>query len=221
MELNGELFSPTFRWWAAGLYGLSLYYAFRLAPWTRLRHSEQLHAFLGACLVLMLLWSLRVTVIQGLVFHFLGVTALTLMFGWSLAMFGASLALLGVTLNGMAQWSSFPVNIITLGILPISLTQTILVLVRSLLPKNFFIYILVNAFLTGGLVATLSGYLASGLLLLSGAHTSEAIGSTFLPFFPLMFLPEGMLNGWIMTVLVCNRPQWVGSFDDDLYLRGK
>ena len=45
--------------------------------------------------------------------------------------------------------------------------------------------------------------------------------STFMPFFPLMFFPEGMLNGWIMTVLVAFRPHWVSSFDDRLYIHGK
>jgi uncharacterized membrane protein len=36
-----------------------------------------------------------------------------------------------------------------------------------------------------------------------------------------MFFPEGMLNGWIMTVLVAFRPDWVSSFDDRLYIHGK
>jgi uncharacterized membrane protein len=43
----------------------------------------------------------------------------------------------------------------------------------------------------------------------------------FLPFFPLMFLPEAMVNGWIMTILVLYRPNWVGSFSDEIYLKGK
>jgi uncharacterized membrane protein len=42
-----------------------------------------------------------------------------------------------------------------------------------------------------------------------------------LPFFPLMFLPEAMLNGWIMVILVAFRPEWVYSFSDEQYLKGK
>jgi len=221
MELGGALFSSTFRWWIGAFYVAVLFYALRLAPWRRMRVPKQLHVFLGSCVALTLLWSLRVDVVDGLVFHFLGVTALTLIFGWSLAVIGASLALFGVTLNGAAEWQSFAVSAFTTGILPVTLSQVILVLVRSLLPKQFFIYILLNAFLTGGLVATLSGYAAVGLLLFSGAYSMEQMNTTFLPFFPLMFLPEALLNGWIMTVLVCYRPGWVSSFDDDLYIRGK
>jgi uncharacterized membrane protein len=221
VEVAGELFSSTLRWWAGMLYALSLYYAVRLAPWRRLRDSEQLHVFLGACVGLILLWSMRIEAVPGLQFHMLGVTSLTLMFGWSLALLGASLALLGVTLNGAAGWEGFVLSAFTLAVLPITLTQVLLVLVRSLLPKNFFIYVLVNAFFTGGLVALVSGYAAIGLLLWAGSYDIGGLRETLLPFFPLMFLPEGLLNGWIITVLAALRPHWLSSFDDDLYIRGK
>jgi len=221
MELAGELFSPTLRWWLGALYGLALYYALRMAPWRRLRDSEQLHVFLGACVSLILLWSMRIQAVPGLQFHMLGVTSLTLMFGWSLALLAASLALLAVTLNGAAGWDGFVLSTFTLALLPITLTQVLLVVVRSLLPKNFFIYVLVNGFFTGGLAALVSGYAAIGLLLWSGSHDLTGLSETLLPFFPLMFLPEGLLNGWIMTVLAALRPHWLSSFDDDLYIRGK
>jgi uncharacterized membrane protein len=221
MELAGELFSPTLRWWAGAVYALALYYALRMAPWRRLRDTEQLHVFLGACVSLILLWSMRIQALPGLQFHMLGVTSLTLMFGWSLALLGASLALLAVTLNGAAGWDGLVLSAFTLALLPITLTQVLLVVVRSLLPKNFFIYVLGNAFFTGGLAGLLSGYAAVGLLLWSGSQNLAGLSETLLPFFPLMFLPEGLLNGWIITVLAALRPHWLSSFDDDLYIRGK
>jgi uncharacterized membrane protein len=36
-----------------------------------------------------------------------------------------------------------------------------------------------------------------------------------------MSMPEAFLNGWVMTVLVAYRPNWVYSFSDELYLKGK
>jgi hypothetical protein len=33
--------------------------------------------------------------------------------------------------------------------------------------------------------------------------------------------PEAMLNGWIMAILVVFRPEWVYSFSDEQYLKGK
>ncbi len=221
VELSGTLFSSTFLVWAGILYLLALASALRMAPWRRLADSEQLHVFLGSCVVLILLWHVRAQVDPAWSFHLLGVTVVTLMFGWSLALLASSIALAAVTLNLGHDWSGFVVNAITLGLLPITLTQVILVLVRSLLPKNFFIYVLVNGFLTAGFVALVSGYLATGLLVMSGAFSMLELEETFIPFFPLMFLPEAILNGWIITILVLYRPHWVSSFSDRLYLHGK
>jgi len=221
MELLGELFSDAFRWGAALLFGAVLVYALRLAYWPRLKNPEQLHVFLGACVALIVLWHVRAQVNPGLSFHLRGITTLTLMFGWSFAMIGATVALVAVTLNMGQDWEGFPVNAITLGVLPVTLTQFLLVLVRSLLPKNFFIYVLVNGFLTAGVVALASGYLAAELLVRSGAYSMLELERDFIPYFPLMFLPEAMLNGWLITILVLYRPSWVGSFSDELYLKGK
>lgn len=221
MELNAELFSVSFHWWVSLLYGASLLYALRSAYWPRFKDSEQLHVFLGACVCLILLWHVKAQVNPALSYHLLGITTFTLMFGWSFAVLGAGIALVGVTLNSDLGWQGFAVNAMILGVVPVTLTQFILVLVRSLLPKHFFIYVLVNGFLTAGFVALASGYLAAGLLVWSGSFGMAELEQNLIPFFPLMFLPEAMLNGWLITILVLYRPGWVSSFNDELYLKGK
>lgn len=221
MELDGGLFSGFIRGVFWLIYGGTLGLAARIAPWRRLREGEQLHVFLGSVVVLLMLWHLRVEVQPGLSFHLLGVTALTLMLGWSLALLASSLALMGVTLNGGHDWGGFALNALSTGVLPVTLTQVLLVLIRWYLPKYFFVYVLVNGFLTAGLVALVSGYLVTGLLVASGAYSYAALQGSVLPFFPLMFLPEALLNGWILTLLVLHRPNWVYSFSDEQYLKGK
>ncbi|MET0104022.1 MAG: energy-coupling factor ABC transporter permease [Sedimenticola sp.] len=221
MQLSEGLFSTTVLWWIGALYGLALFYALRMASWRRMLEREQWHVFLGACVALLVLWSVSAQVNSGLSFHLLGATTITLMFGWSFGVIACSLALLGVTINGSSGWEAFALNALVLGVLPVTLTQVLLVLVRSLLPKNFFIYVLVNGFLTAGLVMLVSGYVATGLLVLSGEYAMVELEETFLPFFPLMAMPEAFLNGWIITVLVVYRPNWVYSFSDELYIKGK
>ncbi len=221
MELNGAFFAPAFIWLFGLLYAFSLLAALRLASWRNFRHGEYLHVFLGAVMCLVLLWHMRAQVNPGLSFHLLGVTAVTLMFGWSLAVIATSLALLGVAINSGNGWDAFVINAMVTGVLPVTLTQVLLVLIRHYLPRQFFIYVLVNGFLTAGFVGILCGYLAAWLLIWSGAYTYAELDQTFLPFFPLMFLPEAMLNGWIMTAMVVFRPEWVGSFSDEQYLKGK
>ncbi|MCP3866677.1 MAG: molecular chaperone DnaJ [Gammaproteobacteria bacterium] len=221
MALLGEQFSETFHWWATLLYGVTMLYALRLAYWPRLKNAEQTHVFFGACVVLLLLWQVEAPVNTGLSFHLLGVTTITLMFGWSFAVIGSTIALVGVTLNAGQSWQGFALNAIVMGVLPATLSQFILVLVRSLLPKNFFIFVLVNGFLTAGFVAVVSGYLAVGLLMWNGSFSMLELEQNVISFFPLMFLPEAMLNGWLITIMVLYRPEWVSSFSDELYLKGK
>jgi len=221
MELSAELFSNPFHWGVSLFYGALLLYALRNAYWPRIMDSRQLHVFLGACVCLILLWHVKAQVNPALSFHLLGITTFTLMFGWSLAVIGTGIALVGVTVNSDIGWQGFAINAMILGVLPVTLTQFILVLVRSLLPKHFFIYVLVNGFLTAGFVALASGYLAIGLLVWSGSFDMVELEQNLIPFFPLMFLPEAMLNGWLITILVLYRPGWVSSFSDELYLKGK
>lgn len=221
MEFNGALFSSAFIWFFGAIYAFVLYKALRMAPWARLRDSEQLHVFLGTVVCLILLWHMRADVNPGLSFHLLGVTCVTLMFGWSFGIIASSLALVGVSLNAGSGWEAFVLNAVTTGVLPVTLTQVLLVLIRHYLPKHFFVYVLVNGFLTAGFVGIVSGYLAAWLLIWSGAYTYAELDQTFLPFFPLMFLPEAFINGWIMAAMVVFRPEWVGSFSDEQYLEGK
>jgi uncharacterized membrane protein len=221
MELDGNLFSGTQLWWLGGLYGVALFYALRMAPWRLLKDSRQLHFVLGTVVALIALWHLRGQVQPGLAFHLLGVTTITLMFGWSLAILIASVALLAVSFNVGFGWQGFLVSAVTVALLPITLSQISLVLVRSWLPKHFFIYVLGNGFLTGWLVGYVSGYAAVWLLVSSGAYSMGDLEITIMPFFPLMFFPEAVINGWVITILVLYCPACVHSFSDEQYINGK
>jgi uncharacterized membrane protein len=221
MSIDGDLFPPVVIWGLSLVYAGILLLALRMAPWGRFRNGEQLHVYLGLVVVLLMLWAMQVKVQPGLSFHLLGVTAATLMFGWSLAVIAVTLSLFGVTLNAGGAWEGFALNAMLGGVVPITLTQVLLILIRAYLPRQFFVYVLVNGFLTAGLVAVAAGYLAAWLLVLTGAYTFAQLSQTLLPFFPMMFLPEAMLNGWAMVVLVAQRPNWVYSFSDEQYLKGK
>jgi uncharacterized membrane protein len=219
MDFPGGLF-PGGVLWAAHLGAAPiLFYALYTAPWGRLRDAEQLHVFLGACVSLLMLWSLRAGILPGLNFHLLGVTALTLMFGWRLAMVGVGAVVVGITLNGGANWETLSLNVLVMGMAPIAVTQTVLWAARRYLPHHFFIYVFINAFLAGGLCILAVGFTASLLMWGSGVYELEALGYGYLAYLPMMFFPEGLINGTLMTIFVAYRPHWVDSFDDAKYLR--
>ncbi|MEJ1375776.1 MAG: molecular chaperone DnaJ [Candidatus Sedimenticola sp. (ex Thyasira tokunagai)] len=221
MEFSGDIFPSPFLWVISVCYLLLFLYALYQAPWRRLINGGVLNVYFGSCVTLLLLWTMRVATNDQLTFHLLGITAMTLMFGWSLTVVLGGIVLGGVTLNSAGSWELFAVNAFTTSVIPATISITALVMVRSLLPKNFFIYVLVNGFLTAGLAALISGYLAVGLLVASGVFTLAELEQGLMPFFPLMFMPEAFLNGWAITMMVLYRPHWVYSFSDRLYLDGK
>ena len=221
MELDGKLFSLAFLSIVGSISLVGAVLAAKIAPWRRLANKEQLHVFFGSCVALMVLWTLRTEVFQGIEFHLIILTTLTLMFGWSLAVLGGLIALLGVTLAGFATWSGFALNVLTVVLLPVSFSQLALLLVRYWFPKHFFIYIYINAFLAGGIAVVLSSVLASVLMAISGMASFSLLWETYLTYFPLMFFPEAVLNGWFMSLLVAYKPQWVSTFRDEEYLQGK
>lgn len=221
MEFSGELFPVSWLWLFGALYAWLMSRAVRWANWRRLAFPDQLNVFLGAVVCLLLLWSLRTEIQPGFAWHLSAMVTLTLMFGWSLAAIGGSLALAGSTLFGNNDWAGFAPSAVVFILLPAALTQLLLGLARAYLPKHYFIYVFVNAFFAGGFVALLTALTATGLLLGSGAYTLQKLGDTYLLFLPLMFFPEAVLNGWMISIMVGFKPDWVGSFRDEEYLHGK
>ena len=221
MQLSGELFSAPFIGVSAAVAGAVVIAAVRFAPWRKLLDRGNSNVFFGALVCMLVLWLLRTDMEEGLVFHLSAMTALTLMFGWSMGVLGGAIVLGGVTLFGLGDWSGFFPSLIVEVILPASLTWLSLLLVRAWLPKNFFIYVFVNAFFTGGIAAVLSALVTALFLVYGTSYSWETLGHSYLPYFPLMFFPEAVLNGWIMTILVGLKPQWVFSFRDEEYLHGK
>jgi uncharacterized membrane protein len=106
-------------------------------------------------------------------------------------------------------------------ILPATVTQIMLGLARAYLPKHYFIYVFINGFLAGGLVSVVSAIVATGLLLVAEAYTLQKLSDSYLLFLPLMFFPEAVLNGWLVSIMVGFRPHWIRSFRDEEYLHGK
>jgi len=221
MEFSGELFPRSWVWSAAVLYTLLLGRALRWADWRRLRDGDQLNVFLGAVVCLLMLWTLRTEVQPGFTWHLSGMVALTLMFGWSLAIVAGGLTLLAATAFGLNDWSGFPLSALVFIVLPATLTQVILGLVRAYLPKHYFVYVFINAFFAAGLIALLVALVATGVLLSADVYPLHKLEDSYLLFLPLMFFPEAVLNGWLVAIMVGFKPHWVGSFRDEEYLHGK
>ena len=219
MSLTIDLISGFWFWFAQVGYFVLLGVAFWFAPWSTLFSSRQLqHLFLGTTVGLMLLWQMRAGISPGLGIHFLGVTVLTLMFGWDLAILSASLALLGTTLLGREGWDGFAVNGLCTVVIPALVSYGILRLVEAKLPANFFIYLFLCAFLGAGAATLCGGLSMSFLLWISEAYSGAKIYHEYIQILPLIMFPEGLLNGIIMTGMMVFYPDWIRTFDAKKYI---
>ncbi|NTV10435.1 MAG: hypothetical protein HGA47_06625 [Zoogloea sp.] len=221
MNLPAGLFATDWHVAAALLCALAIAWCLRKAPWERLRDSVQLNVWLGSSVLLMLMWSMKAGVQPGLNLHLLGAMAANLVFGPQLAILGLALVLAGVTFNGAAEWAAYPLNLLVMGIVPVAVAQVWARIVYRILPRHFFVYIFVDAFMGAAVVAISVGVFASLLLFVAGVYPADNLLSNYLPFFLLLGFAEAWLSGMALTLMVVYRPAWVSTFDDREYIDNK
>ncbi len=180
-------------------------------PWTQ-------NQWLGAIVVLMLIWSLRAGVRPGLNLHLLGAAAMQLMFGPELAILGLSAVLAAVTFNSHLSWQAFGLNALVMILAPVLFSRLHLRCVERFLPANFFIYIFVGSFLGAALSLVFTGVVASSVLFVAGAYSAEYLLGNYLPYFILLAFSEAFLTGLSITLMAVYRPEWLRTFDDARYL---
>jgi uncharacterized membrane protein len=209
-------------WWLCLLlYGIGLLLAMWAAPWRKLLSQRLLqHLFLGATVLLIGLWQMRAGLSPGLSIHILGATLVALMFGWALAVVAMSLALLAMVLVGHLGWEAFPVRGLLMILIPVMVSYGHHLLIRRLLPKNFFVYLLGTVFLGAGLSVAAMVLATVLLYLLTDVYSLQKLTNEYMVFLPLMMLSEAMVNGMLMTGLMANYPNLIRTFGAKNYIDG-
>lgn len=221
MNLDPSLLPNVIAWPLLALFTLVLLPVVLRAPWGLVRQNRLESVFISAVGCVGLLWSMSAGIRPGLELHLLGSTALTLIFGWRLAIAAGVAALAAVTALGLYAWPAFALNGLLLAVLPVVVSHWVGRQVYGLLPHNFFIYIFLAAFF-GAMLAMGSVVLASAALLYGlGAYPYQVLAHDYLVMLPLIMFPEGFITGMVMTMLVVFRPDWVRTFDDRDYIHGK
>lgn len=221
MNIRFELLPAPWYWTAAAFYGILLVHLLRRAPWVRLKDTVQLNAWLGTCVLLMALWSVKTSLLPGVEYHYLGATLLTLMFGWRLAMAGMSLVLAASMLNGAIDPLSYPLNALVMGLIPALVSHAVLKASERFLPPNFFIYVFLPGYWGAALAMACAVLAGWAVLWLGGAYSFDLLADRYLPLLLLLMVPEGMITGMLIALMVVFRPAWVSTFDDERYLKGR
>lgn len=197
------------------MYGVIIIFAIVRAPWFRVLERESSNIYFAAIVLLLVFWNLNAGVMPGQSLHFLGASAVCLMFGWEFAFLAIQVLIVFVILDGRVSWDALAWNGLILGALPTLFTHTLLRFTQKRLPHNYFVYFFINTFLAT-ILGVLLITLALGLLMNREAY--PALTQGVLPFLAMLALPEGILTGMIISVLVIYKPQWVTTFRDKDYL---
>ena len=221
MNIPAGILSPLLEWLALVIFAGVLLAAIWRAPWQILQEPESLHVLLGAFTVTIVIWNLRAGVVPGLEFHFFGLTALCLMFEWQFAIIAAALLTALSTLNAGTPWQLWGANALILGVLPVAWVRLLLFFSQRRLPRHFFVYIFINTFFAAALSVLLIGGVASLLMAGATGYGQLDLADEYWISLLLLAFPEGLINGFVVTLLVVYRPEWVATFHDRWYLKGK
>ena len=168
--------------------------------------------------VLALLWQTDATVLDALSIHFLALTSLVLLFGLRLS------CLLFVLVMAL-QWlmTTLPLDQLLWNLvfswLVLALNYAVYLLCFHYLKRQLFIYLFVGAFLNSALGLVVFMLLQAWLQ--ADQYSSHQLYEGYLIFIPLAALPEALLNGMAMTLLVIYKPEWVYTFYQRIYLSEK
>jgi len=222
LHIPAAMLPAALLWVGNILFMLCLVLASLRAPWISLLNKPaNQHVFLGAVVILLTIWGIKAGISPGLGFHHLGATLFTLMFGWPLAVIGLSITLSASFLLQTSEWTALGVNGLLSIVIPVLVSHSILRLSHKWLPDNFFIYIFICAFFGAGIAIAASRLSAIVLLSLISAYPDEQLIEEAVQYLPLFMFPEAFVTGMLITIFVVYRPEWVATFDDERYIKGK
>lgn len=192
-----------------------LAWASRGLPWYKLRGDpEAQRVLLLAALALAVMRVFNTHALAGVDLHFLGATAVCLMFGPRFALWSMATVSLAAWVMGCA-WRGWAPDFLVCGLLPVLATEAVGRYIEPRLPANPLIYVWVRGFLGGALAIAASNLAKAGV----AWWLDEAATAAYLVATPPMMFGEGFFCGGAMALIVVYRPQWCASFDDARYLR--
>ncbi len=201
------------------LFLLILLAAARQVDWQALRRDNALqHSFFGAAVVLGFLWQLRAGISPGLSIHVFGITVITLMMGWALAVFAGLLALVITVITGREPLLMFAVNGLVTVMVPALVSYRIMLWERRRGFRNFFAYIFFCGFFGAAIAVATAGLVMCALLWSADVYSLDELVDEYLRYLPLFMIPEGFVNGTIITGLMVFHPERLVTLDERRYL---
>jgi len=197
-----------------------LYLILKKVDWRGLIDDSGLqHRVFAATLVLFIIWQINISLSLDVAIHFLGITTLSLMFGWPLALLSALIAQSGFLLFSQGQVDSFALNYFVNAVVPITFTWRLHLWIESKKPQNPFVFIMGAGFLSCLLSSILVAMFAGIMLYLGGQFVFGLGLLDYIAYLPLFIFPEAVVNGMFISGFSILQPHWVQAFNDERYFQ--
>ena len=204
-----ELLSPT-------LVALALAIALACKPWRLLGHGGLVSPLLAALVITPWLWALPWLHRMPLQLQLSGACLIGLALGWPLAVPVLCLVALAAGLLAPLSWQQQADMALWLGIVPVTLSFLLGMVLRRWVWKHVFVYILGRAFLGTVLCMFITGALAQRM----GHGLNIAIDPDLAMVARwLMAWGDAVLTGMMAAICVAFRPHWLATWSDQIYLR--
>ena len=222
MNLPAQLFASDWLWLTNFLFGFFLMHALRHAPWrVLLDNSAMVNALVGLLFGTFLMWQFNAGIRPGFNFHILGSTLFVLMFGWQIATTALTLVML-------ATWLRMDIGLVTLGLnglimigVPVMFTEGLLRFSKRHLPKNLFLFVLLNGFVCAGFSIAINVMATTFTLLILSHYTWAQIQYHYLIPTPILMFTEAFATGMMITAFTVAQPNAMMNFSVEEYLTGK
>lgn len=220
MNISSSLLALGQLWFFNLLLVPLLFLMVKQLDWKALIKNKGLqHRFFAATLVLFIIWQINISLSLDVSIHFLGITTLCLMFGWSLALLGSLIAQAGFLAMGQGQLDSFAINFFINAVMPITFTWQLHLWIESKKLQNPFVFIMGAGFFSCLISTVLVATLAGIMLFVGGKFVFNLGVLDYIGYLPLFIFPEAVVNGIFISGFSILQPHWVHAFNDERYFQ--
>ncbi|QGZ61070.1 energy-coupling factor ABC transporter permease [Paraburkholderia acidisoli] len=219
----GFLYTPLPFWVAVGAWLVTvgvLAFAFWKNPFKRLQDATLQHVWLAIVVAISVLWASNAWLEDGTVLHLLGATLVVTLFDWGLALIamGAVIGLAAVVFD--APWDGIGLTFLVFGVFPVAISALLQRACSAWLPRNLFMFIVGQGFVSPAIAVSAAAYLALGahVALNGGSVLTVPAGYAFSVF--LLASGEAWFTGMATALIAVYRPAWVTTYDVRRYRLG-
>ncbi|MGF6774599.1 putative membrane protein [Paraburkholderia sp. GAS199] len=223
MRHMGFLYTPLPFWVAvSGWTATAIVVALALwkNPFKRLQDGTLQHVWLAIIVAVSVLWASNAWLDDGTVMHLLGATLVVTLFDWALALIAMAIVTGLAAVVFDAPWQGIALTFLVFGALPVGISTLVQRASIAWLPRNLFMFIFGQGFVSPAIAVSLTAAAALGLhiALADGSLTVVPVGYAFSVL--LLATGEAWFTGMSTALIAVYRPAWVTTYDVRRYRLG-